>query len=186
MSSDYKVYQTNSASETPLGNFQIHNELLHFPNIVPVKFLYNQIKKYLLNIHGYHGNNGYFEILNLNAYLHIPRIIPVKFHYDRIQICFNIYGYNGNCSHFINVKPKCTSTHSKDHSCKVSLQSDNKIYILSIHDYHDGHFENFQPWMHIARIIAVKFHYNRIKKFILTFMVTMDIGNDRHFEHFKP
>jgi hypothetical protein len=79
-----------------------------------------------LNIHGYHGNDGYFEILNLNAYLHIPRIIPVKFHYDRIQICFNIYGYNGNCSHYINVKPKCTSTHSKDHSCKVSLQSDRK------------------------------------------------------------
>ena len=91
------------------------------------------------------GTMVILKFFNLNAYLHIPRIIPVKFHYNQIKMCFNIGGYNDNGSHFVNVKPKCTSRHPENHSCEGSLQSDKK-YILNIYDYHGigGHFESFQ------------------------------------------
>jgi hypothetical protein len=41
----------------------------------------------------------------------------------------------------------CASAHPKDHSCEVSLQSDQKHFSSTFHGYHGngGHCENVKP-----------------------------------------
>jgi hypothetical protein len=64
---------------------------------------------------------------------------------------------------------ECTSSHPKDHSCEVSLQSDKNNIFSNSHGYHGngGHFEicYHKCTTTHPKNIHMKFHYNQTKTF---------------------
>ena len=87
----------------------------------------------------------FWKFSPMNELLHIPRTIPVKSHFIQIKyiLCtFMVTMGMVDISEMFD--PEWTSSHPKDHSCEVSLQSD-KAYPLNIHGYpgNGGYFETF-------------------------------------------
>ena len=56
-------------------------------------------------------------------------LISVKFHYNWIKSLKKPFMITmATVDIFKITNPKCTSTHPKDHSCEISLQSDQKYF----------------------------------------------------------
>ena len=61
--------------------------------------------------------------------MNISMIIPMKFHYNRIKMIFFTFMVTMSTMAILKIaNHECTTTHAKDHSCEVSLQSDQNFH----------------------------------------------------------
>jgi hypothetical protein len=68
--------------------------------------------------------------------MNISMIIPMKFHYNRIKMIFFTFMVTMSTVAILKItNHKCTYTHPKDHSCEVSLQSNQNLFS----NFHGNH-----------------------------------------------